>query len=104
MVDPSNSHARSFAVRLRLADVRDDSPLLVQNAVIELFLVGKADFAVTSPKSSFSALGAAVGGNSTQRVGEISASASLHMVEHFRPCEIVPEWRDEASCEMKRSW
>lgn len=76
MIDPSNTHARSFFVRLRFVDVRDDSPLLVQNAVVELFLLGKADIALTSPKSAFSALGAAAGGKTTQRVGEISTFAA----------------------------
>lgn len=42
----------------------------VQDAVVELFLVGEADIVVTSPKSSFSVFAAATGGESTQRVGK----------------------------------
>lgn len=41
-----------------------------QDAVTEMLLVGYADIAVTSPHSSFSALAAAAGGNTTQRVGK----------------------------------
>eukprot|EP00903_Cladosiphon_okamuranus_P007624 g7393.t1 len=44
----------------------------MRNAVVELFLIGKADIAITSPVSAFSALGAASGGKTTQRVGGTS--------------------------------
>ncbi|CAM9783560.1 unnamed protein product, partial [Ectocarpus fasciculatus] len=42
----------------------------IQLALTEMMLVGNADIAVTSPRSSYSALAAARGGTSTQRFGE----------------------------------
>lgn len=41
----------------------------MQLALAEMMLVGEADFVVTTPRSSYSALAAASGGASTQRIG-----------------------------------
>lgn len=67
---PPNTHTQPFVVRSRFGN------LPAQHAVVELFLMGKANIAFTSPKSAFSALGAAAGGKSTQRVGETSTFAA----------------------------
>lgn len=41
-----------------------------QTVLVELLLISKSDIVLTSPRSSFSAIAAAAGGLSVQRVGE----------------------------------
>ena len=66
-------------VRCLIGNLRNLCSSVEQNAVVELFLVAEADIVITSPKSSFSALAAAAGGRSTQRVGESYVSILLRV-------------------------
>ncbi|CAB1118259.1 unnamed protein product [Ectocarpus sp. CCAP 1310/34] len=58
-----------------------------------MMLVGNADIAVTSPRSSYSALAAARGGSSTQRYGGISCTEQVNEPEfHCLECA-KNEWK-----------
>ncbi|CAN0110188.1 unnamed protein product [Pylaiella littoralis] len=65
----------------------------IQLALTEMMLVGEADFVVTSPRSSFSAIAAARGGASTERYGGISCVRLVNDPEfHTLDCA-KNEWR-----------
>ncbi|CAN0315750.1 unnamed protein product [Pylaiella littoralis] len=69
-----------------------DSLEKIQMALTEMILVGEADFVVTSPRSSFSALAAASGEPSTQRFGGISCEQLMNDPEfHSLQCA-VDKW------------
>ncbi|CAM9279285.1 unnamed protein product [Hapterophycus canaliculatus] len=65
----------------------------IKSALTEMMLVGMADIVVTSPRSSFSALASASGGESTQRFGGISCNPLVNDPE-FHSLECAKnEWR-----------